>query len=155
VIAFNPLVGQIFGKTGLTQVATPVLLQAGTEDAYTPILNHQLRPFIQLRVPKYLLTAIGGTHLSIGEPANLGATARLNTLVKERQGEETKSLRQLVKGVTLAFIKQLTPAAKTYKPFLTPAYAQSFSTPELPLRLNTELPTTITPWIDSFSGLPK
>lgn len=147
-IALNPLVGHLFGKTGLTQVATPILLLAGTEDAVTPALNHQLRPFTQLRGSKYLLTAIGGTHLSISDPANLASSATNSTVVKERRGEETKSLRHLVQGVSLAFIKQTTPEAKTYEPFLTPAYAQSLSTRELPLRLNTELPASISPWID-------
>lgn len=148
VIALNPLVGHLFGKSGLAQVATPVLLLAGTEDAVTPALSHQLRPFTALRSSKYLLTAIGGTHLSIADPTNPGYTATASTLVKERRGEETQSLRNLVQGVSLAFIKQLTPEAKTYEPFLTPAYAQSLSTPELLLRLNTELPDTIAPWIE-------
>jgi len=146
-IALNPVVGNIFGKSGLTQVVTPVLFLAGTEDTITPALNHQLRPFAQLRGPKYLLTAIGGTHLSIGDPVNPGSTPSQNTLVKERRGEETNSLRQLTQGVSLAFIKQLTPEAKTYEPFLTPAYAKSFSKPELPLRLTTQLPASIAPWI--------
>lgn len=146
-IAFNPLVGSLFGKTGLTQVAIPVLLLAGTEDTITPALNNQLRPFTQLRSPKYLLTAIGGTHLSISAPGNITSTNNQSTFGK-RQGEETKYLRQLVQGVSLAFIKQLTPEAKTYEPFLTPAYAQSFSKSQLPLRLNTELPASITPWIE-------
>lgn len=147
-IAFNPLVGNIFGKTGLTQVTIPILLLAGTEDTITPALNHQLQPFTQLRSPKYLLTAIGGTHLSISAPGNVTSTNNRSTLSQERQGEETKYLRQLVQGVSLAFIKQLTPEAKTYEPFLTPAYAQSFSKSQLPLRLNTELPASITPWIE-------
>lgn len=146
-IAFNPLVGNLFGN-GLTQVTIPVLLLAGTEDTITPALNHQLRPFTQLRSPKYLLTAIGGTHLSISAPGNITSTNNQSTFGKERQGEETKYLRQLVQGVSLAFIKQLTPEAKTYEPFLTPAYAQSFSKSQLPLRLNTELPASITPWIE-------
>ena len=146
-IAFNPLVGQLFGKTGIAQVATPVLMLAGTEDTITPALNNQLQPFNQLRGSKYLLTAIGGTHLSIGDPGNLGITPNQSS-VKERRGEETKPLRQLVQGVSLAFIQQLTSEAKTYQPFLTPAYAQSFSKPELPLRLNTELPASITSLVE-------
>lgn len=146
-IAFNPLVGQLFGKTGMAQVATPVLMLAGTEDTITPALNNQLQPFNQLRSSKYLLTAIGGTHLSIGDPGNLGITSNQSS-VKERRGEETKPLRQLVQGVSLAFIEQLTSKAKTYQPFLTPAYAQSFSKPELPLRLNTQLPASITSLVE-------
>lgn len=46
IIALNPLVGQLFGKTGLTQVETPVLMLAGTEDALTPFstINYDLLP---------------------------------------------------------------------------------------------------------------
>lgn len=145
-IALNPLVGNLFGKKGLTQVTKPVLILTGTEDALTPALKHQIEPFTQLRGEKYLLTAIGGTHLSINDPIYPESAA--TTIVKERRGEETKSLRQLTKGVSLAFIKQLTPEAKIYKPFLTPAYAQSFSTPELPLRLASELPASIKRWLE-------
>ncbi len=145
-IALNPVVGHIFGKTGLTQVTTPVLLLAGTEDTVTPMLDNQLRPFTQLPGPKYLLTAIGGTHLSVGDAANPESIAATSDIVKERRGEETKPLRNLVEGVSLAFIEQLTPEAKTYAPFLTPAYAQSLSSTTIPLRLSTELPASVAPW---------
>ncbi len=148
-IALNPLVGKLFGKNGLTQVTKPVLILSGTEDTLTPALTHQIEPFTQLRGPKYLLTAIGGTHLSISDPGSTVSTA--TTIVKERRGEETKSLRELTQGVSLAFIKQLTPEAKFYQPFLTPAYAQSFSTPQLPLRLISELPTSIKLWLELFA----
>jgi predicted dienelactone hydrolase len=155
-IALNPLVGNLFGKNGLTQVTKPVLILSGTEDSLTPALRHQIEPFIQLQGVKYLLTAIGGTHLSVGEPTSTVSTA--TTIVKERRGEETKSLRQLTQGVTLAFIEQLTPKAKIYQPFLTSAYAESFSTPQLPLRLVSELPASIKfllGWVtDSYQLLP-
>lgn len=155
VIALNPLVGNLFGKAGLTEVTIPVLMLAGTEDTVTPALNHQLRPFTQLGGQKYLLTAIGGTHLSIGEYDDVARTTNQNTLAKERRGAETKPLRQLLQGVSLAFIEQLTPAAKTYQPFLTPAYAQSFSRPKLQLRLNTDLPASITSLVEVESDRPK
>jgi predicted dienelactone hydrolase len=145
-IALNPLVGNLFGKKGLTQVSKPVLILSGTEDALTPALKHQIEPFTQLRGEKYLLTAIGGTHLSISDP--IYPTSAATTIVKERIGEETKSLRQLTQGVSLAFIKQLTPEAKIYQPFLTSAYAQSLSTPQLPLRLVSELPPSIKRWLE-------
>lgn len=148
-IALNPVVGNLFGNAGLTQVATPVLILGGTEDVITPIVNHQLRPFSRLQRPKYLLTAIGATHLSISEPVNLDDQATAGSIVNERRGQETAPLRQLVQGVSLAFVKQLTPEAKLYQPFLTPDYAQSLSTAALPLRLNTELPASVVPWINT------
>ncbi len=155
VIALNPLVGNLFGSSGLTEVTIPVLMLAGTEDTVTPALNHQLRPFTQLGGEKYLLTAIGGTHLSVGEDDALASTTNESTLAKERRSAETKPLRQLLQGVSLAFIQQLTPAAKTYRPFLTPAYAQSFSKPGLPLRFTTALPASITSLVEVESDRPK
>ncbi|MBW4563276.1 MAG: alpha/beta hydrolase [Mojavia pulchra JT2-VF2] len=144
-IAFNPVVGKLFGKNGLAQVTNPTLILSATEDALTPALKHQIAPFAQLQGPKYLITAIGGTHLSISDPAYSGSAA--TTLIKEKRGEETNSLRQLIRGVTLAFTKQLTPEAGIYQPFLTSDYAQSLSTPQLPLRLNSDLPGSIKPWL--------
>lgn len=140
-IALNPVIGQLFGENGLNKVSVPVLILASTEDAIAPVLNHQLRPFTQLGDRKYLITAIGGTHLSVGNPNSQAITD--TTGIKERRGVEAQPLRQLISGVSLAFINQLTPAAKNYQPFLTPAYAQSLSTPDLPLRLSTEIPESV------------
>ncbi|MBE9052647.1 alpha/beta hydrolase [Nostocales cyanobacterium LEGE 11386] len=144
-IALNPLVGRLFGTNGISKITKPVLILTGTEDALTPALNHQIRPFQQLQGSKYLLTAIGATHLSITDPAYPVSAA--TAIVREKRGAETNSLRQLIRGVTLAFIKQDTPQAQIYQQFLTPTYAQSFSTAELPLRLSTDLPGNIKPWL--------
>jgi predicted dienelactone hydrolase len=145
-IALNPLTGKLFGNQGLTQVTIPTLILTSTEDAIAPSLDNQLRPFSQLGGPKYLLSAIGGTHLSITDRSNLNDAIAHSTLVKEHIGKEADPLRQLLKGVSLAFIQQLTPNAKTYEPFLTPAYAQSLSTPTMSLRLSQELPPTMATW---------
>lgn len=144
-IALNPLVGRLFGNNGLSKVNKPVLIVSSTEDALTPALSHQIRPFQQLGGAKYLLTAIGATHLSITDPAYPASAA--TTLVREKRGQETDALRELIRGVTLAFIKQDTPEAAIYQPFLTPAYAQSLSTQEIPLRFNSDLPRNIKPWL--------
>ncbi|MBD2356576.1 alpha/beta hydrolase [Tolypothrix sp. FACHB-123] len=144
-IAFNPLIGNLFGDKGLNQVTNPVLFLTSTEDSLTPALKHQIQPFSQLRGNKYLVTAIGGTHLSISDPTY--SMNQVTTIVKEKRGAETNSLRQLTRGVTLAFVKQSTPEANIYQSFLTPAYAQSLSTPEIPLRLNSDLPGSIKTWL--------
>nr|WP_290227936.1 alpha/beta hydrolase [Trichocoleus desertorum] len=154
-IALNPVVGRLFGPDGLKRVATPTLILTGTEDNLTPTLTHQLQPFAQLPQPKYLVTAIGGTHLSVGDPANFSDLITQSTLVRERQGPETEHLRQLLQGVSLAFIKQLTPEAKLYQPFLTSGYAQSLSTAQIPLRLNTQLPASLAPWMKVASLPPQ
>ncbi|WP_228060344.1 MULTISPECIES: alpha/beta hydrolase [unclassified Coleofasciculus] len=146
-MALNAVTGRLFGKDGLTQVSIPTLILTGTDDAITPSLDHQLRSFAQLRGSKYLIAAIGGTHLSVTDRANLNDALAQSTFVKELTGKEAEPLRQLFRGVSLAFIKQLTPEAKTYEPFLTPAYAQSLSTPTLSLRLSTTLPPTMATWL--------
>ncbi len=147
-IALNPAIGQIFGKAGLRQVATPTLILTSTEDSLAPAFSQQLQPFLQLPTPKYLLTAIGTTHLSVSDPGNFSGTTIGGTLVQERRGQDVEPLRRLLQGVSLAFVKQQTPEAATYQPFLTSGYAQSLSTPNLPLRLNTELPANLTRWLN-------
>jgi len=142
VTAINPLIGNLFGPNGLRGVRTSTLVVSSTKDTVTPALSNQLRPFTQLPSPKYLLTAIGATHLSINDPTSL---SQESTFVKERLGPEVAPLQQLLQGVSLGFVQQLTPQARAYQPFLTSDYAQALSTPELPLRLTTELPTSITP----------
>ncbi|TWH43131.1 alpha/beta hydrolase [Dulcicalothrix desertica] len=145
-IVLNPLVGNLFGRKGLENINTPVLMLASSDDALTPALKHQFAPFTELRGNKYLITAIGGTHLSVSDPTY--QTADITNIVKERRGAETNNLRQLVSGVSLAFIKQQTDEAKTYQPFLTPAYAKSLSTTQLPLRLVSELPGNLKKWAE-------
>lgn len=150
-IALNPAIGQIFGKSGLTKVATPTLVLTSTNDSLAPAFSQQLQPFTQLPKPKYLLTAIGMTHLSVSDPANFSGAIGEGTLVKERRGQEAAPLRQLLQGVSLAFIKQQTSQAVTYESFLTSAYAQSISTPTIPLRLDTDLPAELSRWLSLVS----
>jgi predicted dienelactone hydrolase len=140
-IALNPLVGKLFGNKGLNKISQPVLILTGTEDALTPALKHQIAPFDQLRGTKYLVTAVGGTHLSISDPNY--PLSEATTLAKEKRGAETTSLRQFVRGISLAFIKQQTPEAKTYQPFISSTYTRSLSTTEIPLRLVSELSQTL------------
>ncbi|MBF2062866.1 MAG: alpha/beta hydrolase [Calothrix sp. C42_A2020_038] len=145
-VVLNPLVGNLFSKKGLERINTPVLMLASSDDALTPALKHQFAPFTQLRGSKYLLTAIGGTHLSVSDPTY--RTSEISNIVREKRGPETEKLRELVSGVSLAFIKQQTDEAKVYQPFLTPAYAQSLSTPQLRLRLVSELPGNLKKWAE-------
>lgn len=139
-ILLNPVIGRLFDQKSLAQVKVPTLMLTGTDDSITPAVSQQFLPFTQLQATKYLLTAIGGTHLSVGDPSNLNHVVTQSIFVRERSEQETEPLRQLLKGVSLAFIKQRTPDADRYRVFLTPAYAQSFSTAQVKLRLNSKLP---------------
>jgi predicted dienelactone hydrolase len=153
-VILNPMMGRLFDATGLAQVQVPILMVASTDDAITPAVSQQFLPFTQLTAPrKYLLTAIGGTHLSVGDPTNLNHALTESMFVRERSAAETEPLRNLLQGVSLAFIKQMTPEAKQYAPFLNPAYAQSFSTESLKLRLNADLPPSLSNWL-KLTALP-
>ena len=154
VIALNPVIGQLFDPKSLAAIRIPTMIMSGTGDAVTPAVSQQLLPFTQLHSgTKFLLTAIGGSHLSVGDPNNLNEALIDNLFMRERRGEDTESLRRLLKGVTLSFVKQLTPDAKPYQAFLTSAYAQSFSTPGLELRLNSELSANLSNWLQ-MAALP-
>jgi predicted dienelactone hydrolase len=152
VVLLNPVIGRLFDEGSLAEVDIPTLMLAATDDSITPAVSQQFLPFTQLHTSKYLLTAIGATHLSVGDPANLNRALSQSFFVRERQ-EETESLRQLLRGVTLAFVHQQTPEADRYASFLTPAYAQSFSTTGLKLRLNSELPANFANWL-KMAALP-
>ncbi|MDJ1183119.1 alpha/beta hydrolase [Roseofilum casamattae] len=121
-IVISPLVGRLFGKNGITGVKIPTLILANTNDAVTPALEHQIRPFAQLQGSKYLLAAIGAPHLSVG-----------NRKSPHPASPQFVPLKQVLQGLSLAFIKQLTSEKDRYRDFLSPAYTQSFSTEQLPL----------------------
>lgn len=141
-ITINPNVGDLFGPQGLSQVHAAVLMVSSTDDAIAPAITNHLRPFNQLPSPKYLLTAVGASHMSVNDQTNLRNLKRVR-VVSEQIGDQYLPLQQLFRGLTLAFVKQLTPQAEQYQPFLSPAYAQSLSSEAVPLRLNTSLPDSI------------
>lgn len=153
VMAMNPLVGKLFGEAGLSAVTVPTLILTSTQDSVTPPLNQQLVPFEQLSGPKYLLAVIGGTHLSVGDPSNINQALTELPFISELRGEETAQLRQLLRGISLSFILQRSPEAEQYRPFLSAVYAQSFSTPTLPLRLTEALPASVQSWLKIMARL--
>ena len=147
VMAMNTLAGQLFGEAGLSEVSVPTLLLTGTGDGVTPTLDHQLAPFDQLSGEKYLLAVIGGTHLVTGDPQNVNPSLTELPFMSELRAEETTRLRQLLQGVSLSFLHQQTSEAEQYRPFLSAAYVQSFSTPTLPLRFAETLPISVRNWL--------
>jgi predicted dienelactone hydrolase len=147
VIAFNPIIGNLFGNN-LSNVKIPTLIVSSSDDGITPTISHQLQPFKQLSGEKYLLVAIGATHMSVTDINNLNSTAGQSTLVREIIGNEAQPMRELANGISLAFIEQLTSKAKLYQPFLSSAYAQSFSNNTMAFRLVKELPLSLDTWLN-------
>ena len=147
VMAMNPLVGELFGEAGLSDVTVPTLFMTATNDGVTPTLDQQLAPFSQLSGPKYLLAVIGGTHLSAGDPGNVNPALTQLPFMAELDVSQTSELRRALKGLSLSFVEQQMPEADKYKPFLSAGYVQSFSTPGLPLRFTQTLPSGLNNWL--------
>ncbi|MGK7943209.1 MAG: alpha/beta hydrolase [Microcystaceae cyanobacterium] len=149
VILLNPIVGHLFKD--LSQVSVPSLILSNSEDGITPIVSHQLQPFQQLGGEKYLLLGMGGTHMSVTDVSNLDSAVARSTLVEEVMGKEAEPIREVVKGVSLAFISQFTPDAHHYQSFITHDYAQSFSTDSVQLAFTTELPRSLEVWMNTLN----
>lgn len=146
LILTNPLTGLLFGETGLSQVQVPTLMVASTQDGVTPMAAQQLGPFTQLAGRKYLVTALGGSHLSVGDPDNLNPNLQAVPFMPALPDAKTSNLRVFLQGLSLSFILQQTDQAESYAGFLSPRYAEVFSTPELALGLNQTLPPQLLRW---------
>ncbi|MDJ0731235.1 MAG: alpha/beta hydrolase [Crocosphaera sp.] len=147
IIVFNPIIGELFGDN-LSQMKVPTLMLSASDDGITPTISHQLKPFKQLSTEKYMVMAMGGTHMSISDMNSMNSVMAQSTLVREVMGIKAEPVRQLVRGVSLAFIQQLTPEKFEYKMFLTPSYIESLSQEDLNFRLGTELPMSVKTWIN-------
>ncbi len=146
LILLNPLTGLLFGQSGLSQVQVPTLMLASSQDSITPLPSQQLAPFAQLSGEKYLLTAIGASHLSAGDPDSLNPQLRQLPLMPALPDGTTASLRYYLQGVSLSFILQQTPASSAYGRFLSPDYADRFSTDHIALRWGDDLPQGLLAW---------
>ena len=155
LVVMNPLAGHIFGDEGLNHVKVPTLFLTSTSDGITSVSDQQLQPFNQLSGPRALVAVIGGTHLSVGDPDNINPALTQVPFMPERPETETLQLRQYLNGVVLSFVMQQTYKAKQYRPFLSPDYAQLFSTPTLPIRYSDRLPPKVTRWLSSRKMLNR
>ncbi|MBW4483198.1 MAG: alpha/beta hydrolase [Tildeniella torsiva UHER 1998/13D] len=146
LIVANPLTGVLFGEAGLSRVRVPTLVLAGTHDTVTPMASQQLRPFMQLPADKYLLTVVGGSHLSVGDPNNLNADLGRIPFMADLPDVTTAPLRIFLQGVSFSFIMQQTPEAEDYAPALSPTVAHAFSTTTMSLRLSQTVPEGLATW---------
>lgn len=149
LIVMNPLTGELFGQAGLRQVKVPTLMLASSRDQVTPVAHQQLRPFIQLSGPKALVVVVGGSHLSVGDPENLNPELEQVPFMPELPGHKTEELRNYMRAMSLSFVMAGTSEEKIYRDYLSPAYAQSFSSEDLQMRLSHGLPESITAWLET------
>ncbi|MDJ0508239.1 MAG: alpha/beta hydrolase [Crocosphaera sp.] len=153
IILFNPIIGQLFGEN-LSQIKTPTLILSASDDGITPTISHQLKPFQKMTTEKYILVAMGGTHMSITDMNSINSAMAKSTLVREVMGPNAEPVRRLVRGISLAFIQQLTSDKSDYEMFLHPSYVESLSENKLQFRLGTELPVSVETWLNVSSFEP-
>lgn len=146
LVVANPLTGLLFGEAGLSRVRVPTLMLAGTHDTVTPMASQQLRPFMQLSGTKHLLTLLGGSHLSVGDPNNLNADLARIPFMPELPDATTTPLRAFFQGVSLSFVMQQTDEAEAYAPALDPSSVTAFSTTTLSMRLTQTVPDGLASW---------
>ncbi|MEM1291707.1 MAG: alpha/beta fold hydrolase [Cyanobacteria bacterium P01_H01_bin.162] len=155
LVLMNPLAGHIFGDQGLRPVNVPALVVTSTHDGIASVSDQQLRPFNQLTGPRSLVAIIGGTHLSVGDPANLNPALTQVPFMSERPEDETLQLRQYLNGTVLSFVMQQTDQAEKYQAFLSSDYAAIFSTATLPIRYGDRLPRSIDSWLANRDRLTR
>lgn len=155
VIALSPTTSLLFGDTGLAQIKIPTLLWAESADKTTPALSEQIIPFTHLNDPKWLVGALGGTHLSVKDP--ITTTDQAGQPETPYSGGEVVGfaaydVRNYLKAIALAMVAQLTDEADNSAIFLTPEYAESVSTKRFEFRLVRELPPEVQAEIEKLGG---
>ncbi|MBD2447449.1 alpha/beta hydrolase [Nostoc sp. FACHB-152] len=138
-IAVSPVTSSIFGKAGLSQIQTPVMIFASSNDTVAPALNEQIIPFSWLaNSQKYLITLVGGTHFStIGDSNSASGQIQLPSDVV---GDASQA-RRYINTFSLPFFQTYIAKKPQYISYLHPAYAQKISSPSLGLNLVQSLST--------------
>ncbi|MEI1373896.1 alpha/beta hydrolase [Nostoc sp. UHCC 0926] len=138
-IAVNPITSSIFGKAGLSQIKTPVMIVSSSDDTVAPALSEQILPFSWFaNSQKYLVMLVGGTHFSTignGNPANQQVA-----LPADMIGDASQA-RRYMNVLSLPFFQTYVSGRSQYTPYLNAAYTQSISSQSLGLNLVKSLNT--------------
>ncbi|GAA6617722.1 alpha/beta hydrolase [Scytonema sp. NUACC26] len=126
VVAVNPITSSIFGETGLSQIQTPVLIAASSDDTIAPALYEQIVPFSWIEnSQKYLAVISKTSHFSaIGE--GKGSTNQF-PLPSELVGENPSLARRYLTVLSLPFFATYVADMPEYKTFLNAAYTKAIS----------------------------
>ncbi|MDH6058435.1 alpha/beta hydrolase [Umezakia ovalisporum] len=124
-IAVNPITSSIFGKAGLSQIKTPVMIIGGSDDTVAPALYEQIEPFSWLtNSQKYLVMLVGGTHFSIignGKPGSEQVS-----LPEDLVGDACQA-RHYMNVLSLPFFQTYVANKSQYLPYLNAAYVKNIS----------------------------
>ncbi|AFZ24835.1 putative dienelactone hydrolase [Cylindrospermum stagnale PCC 7417] len=138
-IAVNPMTSSIFGKLGLSQIKTPVMLVGSSEDTVAPALYEQILPFSWFaNAHKYLVILVGATHFSTIGNSNPESTQV--ALPAEMVGDATQA-RRYINVLSLPFFQSYVAGRLQSSSYLNAAYAKSISSKSLGLSIVQSLST--------------
>ncbi|KAF3884147.1 MULTISPECIES: alpha/beta hydrolase [Nostocales] len=140
VMAVNPITSSIFGETGLSQIQTPVLIAASSDDTIAPALYEQILPFSWIdNSQKYLAVISKTSHFSaIGEGQG---SANQFALPSELVGEDPSLARRYLNILSLPFFATYVAEMPQYNTFLNAAYVKAISGKSVSLSLVQSLTT--------------
>ena len=130
VAVLNPVTSSILGPESISQIDIPTLTIGGTMDFVAPYIAEQVHPFLWLTTrDKYLVTMVNGSHFSTISEANI---VGVNQFLK---GSRPDLGREYLQALSLGFFEAHLRDRDEYRSYLTAAYSQKISNPELPLYL--------------------
>lgn len=122
---FVPSSHHIYGSQGISHVHIPVFWQATNEDIVTPLVLEQVPMFNALPSPeKYLVVSQGLPHTRVILRLIDRVTGTNRAVLSD---ELFKVTQDYLKTFNTAFFKAYISHDKTYYPYLTASYAQTFA----------------------------
>ncbi len=129
IVAAHPLTSALYGPEGMSQVAVPTLIVAGSTDIVTPVVQEQIHPFLWLNSPKkYLALMNPGTHFSSTVNADTQGIASIPEFII---GTNFNSGRPYFFGLSTAFFNVHLKQRQQDLPYLSSSYNQSLSQDDL------------------------
>jgi predicted dienelactone hydrolase len=126
VIAVNPMTSSIFGEAGLSQIQTPVMIVAGSDDTIAPALYEQLLPFSWINhSQKYLAVLQRATHFSIIGSGK--GSAQQVSLPSEVVGYNPSVAQRYMNVLSVPFFETYVTRTRGYATYLNAAYAKTIS----------------------------
>lgn len=126
IFVMNPIGSILFGETGYSQIAVPVMLVAGTADTIAPAFPEQIEPFTWLTTPeRYLLLISQGNHFStIGDVA---AGNQPLPIPPEIIGPRPELVWGFMQVLSLAYFKLTLEQDQRFQPALSAAFAAALA----------------------------
>jgi predicted dienelactone hydrolase/ABC-type amino acid transport substrate-binding protein len=130
-LALHPATSAVFGPESLAKIQIPVLIVAGSNDIMAPATAEQIYAFTALKTEqKYLAMLVPSGH--IFEDAEDNLPPSLGRLLG---GPEPELKKNMVKVLSVAFMRVHLEKESSFGSYLTPAYAEFLKGQELRMSL--------------------